>query len=296
LTVLDAVGIELLSATVFAALGFAGARINDTLRKRRMLGHVHALLGSSRVITVVFPPDTTTPTAEGRPVNAVRMSLVEGAAIARVGQICRDAHPGTEMYLMHPDDHHPNSGPFVIVGDPSVSAWSWAWLEKNFHQLQFDPKRRRLDYDSASWETHLVNGVARQDFGFIVVGLTDDQVPFVMLWGASEFGTNIAARAYGDLHRLISAERYRRVVAGETWLFVARADVEKFGVRTDDVSNVSVVAFYGGHNSTKTKTLRQATIRPTFRRSRNREGRLLPLIYVTANRGNGPTGPAPAAR
>ena len=214
-----------------------------------MLGHVYALLSSGQGITVVFPPGTTVPTTDGRPENAVRMSLAEGAAIARVGQICRDARAGTEMYLVHPDDHRPNSGSFVVIGDPARSAWSKMWLERNFHQLQFSPEKRRLDYDSASWETRIVKGVARQDFGFIVVGRTDAKVPFVLLWGASEFGTNIAARAYGDLHRQLGGERYRRVLAGETWLFVARADVEKYGVRTDDVSNVSVVAAYPAHSS-----------------------------------------------
>jgi len=176
------------------------------------------------------------------------MSLAEGAAIARIGQICRDARTGTDMYLVHPDDHSPNSGSFVMLGDPARSAWSKSWLEKNFHQLQFIPDERRLKYDNASWETRIVNGVARQDFGFIVVGRTNAQIPFVLLWGASEFGTNIAARAYGDLHRQLSGERYRRVLAGEPWLFVARADVEKYGVRTDDVSNVSVVAAYRAHS------------------------------------------------
>lgn len=246
---LGGIGINLLASIVFAVLGFLSARGYESFRKRRLLGHVSALLSSDKVITVVFPPGTIVPTSEGRPVNAVRMSLAEGAAIARIGQLCRDARAGTEMYLVHPDDHRPNSGSFVMVGDPARSAWSKGWLDKNFHQLQFSPERRRLDYDNASWETRIIEGVARQDFGFIVVGRTEAQVPFVLLWGASEFGTNIAARAYGDLHRQLSGERYRRVLAGEAWLFVARADVEKFGVRTDDVSNVSVVAAYRAHNS-----------------------------------------------
>jgi hypothetical protein len=244
---LDSLGIDILASIVFAVLGFAAGRVYESIHKRRKLGHVYALLSSGRRITVVFPPETTVPT-EGQPVNAVRMSLAEGAAIARIGQICRDARSGTEMYLIHPDDHHPNRGPFVMIGDPAKSEWSSQWIAKNFHELKFDPEKRRLDYDSTRWETRIVDGVAKQDFGFIMVGRTDAHVPFLLLWGASEFGTNIAARAYGDLHHQLSRERYNRVVAGETWLFIARADVDKYGVRTDDVNHVSIVANYPAHH------------------------------------------------
>jgi hypothetical protein len=242
--ILGGIALDVIASALFAVLGFAGGRAYESFRKRRMLGHVYALLGSGKRITVVFPPGTTIPAAEGPPVNAVRMSLAEGAAIARIGQICRDARPGTEMYLVHPNDHHPNRGPFVIIGDPARSSWSSMWVAKNLHQLQFSPEQRRVDYENASWETHIVEGVAKQDFGFIVVGRTEGQVPFVLLWGASEFGTNIAARAFGDLHRQLGKERYRRVLAGETWLFVAHGDVERYGVRTDDFSHVRVVAEY----------------------------------------------------
>lgn len=246
--ILGGLGLNLLASAVFAVLGFIGARFYDSFRKRRLLGHIDALLGTSRRITVVFPSGATVPVAEGRPLNAVRMSLAEGAAIARIGQICRDARAGTDMYLVHPDDLHPNRGPFVMVGDPRGSAWSKMWLADKFPQLRFSPEEHRVDYDSASWETRIVDRSVKHDFGFIIVGRTDGGQRFAMVWGTSEFGTNIAARAFADLHGRLSRERYRDVLSGENWLFVARAVVEGYGVRTDDVSNVSVVGTYRGRS------------------------------------------------
>ena len=105
-----------------------------------------------------------------------------------------------------------------------------------------------MEYDGARWQTRIVGSVVKQDFGFIIIGQTAAQQRLVLLWGASEFGANIAARAYSDLHRQLSRERYRRVLAGESWLYVAHADVEGYGVRTDDVSNVNIVAAYPGRN------------------------------------------------
>ena len=233
--VLSGLGVDILASALSAGFGFGIARLLDYRRKRRKLGHVLALLGSSKSITIVFTPGITE-SVTGVPENAVRMSLVEGAAIARIGQICRDARPGTEMSLIHPDEHSPNRGPFVMVGDPSRSAWSSNWIDKHFPQLEFRPDRRRLDYDNASWETGMRNNVVEQDFGFIMVGRTENSVRFVLLWGASEFGTNIAARAFADLHHFLRREDYGAVVDGEARFFVARAEVERYGVRTDGVS------------------------------------------------------------
>ncbi|NUR73095.1 MAG: hypothetical protein HOU81_19945 [Hamadaea sp.] len=245
--IVGGLALNLLASVIFTVSGFVGGRAYATFRRRRALGHVRALVGSGKRITVVFPASTL-PGPEGTPVNAIRMSLAEGAAIARIGQLCRDAKPDTDMYLVHPNDHHPNRGSFVMVGDPAMSVFAKRWLATNFPHLRISPENRRVDYDGTRWETNVVEGVVRRDFGFIAIGRTETGQRFALLWGASELGTNIAARAYGDLHRQLSRERYEKAVRGQSWLYVARGDVDGYGVRTDDVGNVMIVAIYPGQN------------------------------------------------
>jgi len=249
--VLGGVGVDLIASVLFTSAGFGLARLYESLKARRRFGYVNALLGTGRRITVVFPGAGPTRELEGRPANAIGMSLAEGAAITRVGVICRDARPGTEMYLVHPNDFHPARGPFVIIGDPADAAWSRVWVANSFPQLCCSAERHCVEFDGARWETRIDNNVVIRDFGLIIVGVTSNAHHFAILWGASEFGVNIAARAFGDLYSQLSRERYKKVVAGESWMYVAQGDVDGYGVRTDDVSNVSIVAAYRSHNNSE---------------------------------------------
>lgn len=246
--VVDQISLDLLGSVLFAALGFAGTRAYDTLRIRRRLGHIYALLGSADRITVIFPRSPV-PAAVGRPANTVSMSLTDGAAIARIGILCRDARPKTEMVLVHPDDFHAQDGPFVMIGNPEDLSWSRNWVADNFPKLNSYPDGHYVAYDMARWETLIEDNKVKQDFGFIIVGktATAGSHHFALLWGPSEFGANIAARTFSDLsaHGL-SREIYREIRAGESWLLVARAQIVDYGVRTDDDSKIRIVATYPG--------------------------------------------------
>ncbi len=257
MSVVIQVSVALLGSVLFAALGYAGTRVYDALRIRRRLGHVYTLLGSADRITVIFPR-TTLPAIEGRPANVVMMSLTNGAAIARIGILCRDARPKTEMVLVHPDDFHAQDGPFVMIGNPADSPWSMTWVSENFPKLRSSPEDHYVGYDMARWETLIEDDKVKQDFGFIIVGktATSNSHHFALLWGSSEFGANIAARTFSDLsaHGL-SREIYREIRDGESWLLIVRAQIVDYGVRTDDDSKIRIVATYPGAN--RTRQLRQ---------------------------------------
>jgi hypothetical protein len=250
---------NLIASALFAVAGFAAGRLYEHLRRRRALGHVLALLGknSKPKVIVVFPADAASNGPTTEPTNVLRMSLPEGAAIARIGQVCREAKNATDMQLVHPTALRDSGRPFVAVGGPGFCEWSRNWVEQAFPGLRYSPDRRCVEYDGAHWETTVQSATVKTDFGFMILGRTEKGTPFVLIWGASELGTNIAARAYSNLRSQLSRERYRAVVAGESWLFVARGDIEGYGVRTTDVSNVLVVASYPGPSS----RTRSATVR-----------------------------------
>lgn len=231
--VVEQVVIAVLGAAVFAGLGYVASRVTERARTHRRLGHVYALLEKAAArITVVFPRSAL-PTP-GRPENTVWMSLTDGAAIARIGVLCREVHPKIEMVLVHPDKHQPQDGPFVMIGNPGDTAWSAEWIDKNFPSLKSSPEEHRVSYRGTTWEPMIENDKVTRDYGFIIVG-TIANSRCALLWGAGEFGANIATRAYSDLSAHdVSEDTYKGVKEGESWLFVATAQIVDYGVRTED--------------------------------------------------------------
>ena len=247
---INGVANDLVASVLLVVLGFIARGVFDRLRRRRALDHVHKLLGKSSrpLILVVFPLSTLNPPSS--PKNVLWMSLPEGAAIARVGQVCRDAKPRTEMQLIHPSEMRDKDRPFVLVGGPDANPWSRRWIASAFPGLAFEPEQHRVRNGPTSWYSQIEDGAVHTDVGFLALGRTDHNNAIVMMWGSSELGTNIAARAFGELRSILPKADMRLVLSGKSVLIVVQANIDGYGVRTSDVSNIELLRVLKGNSPT----------------------------------------------
>jgi hypothetical protein len=193
--------VNLIVAVITAAVSVIALRAWERLNEYRNFGHMQVLLGSRQnsPVKIVFPRIAHGPASVG-PSNAVNMSLAEGAAIARLITAIRVLRPKGEIRLVESGEFADDGKPFVSVGGP----------------------------------TH--NRVTR-DFGFILSGETERGTPFIVIFGITPFGSNIAARAYVDIKQLTHDHRLLRR-RGHRALFVVPGDVEGYGLAGYSISNI----------------------------------------------------------
>jgi len=168
---------------------------------------------------------------------AVNMSLAEGAAIARLITAIRVLRPKGEIWLVESGEFADDGKPFVSVGGPSGNETSGALIRKLCLGLEIDVERAKVDFGETSYRATVTHNRVTRDFGFILSGETERGTPFIVIFGITPFGSNIAARAYVDIKQLTHDHRLLRR-RGHRALFVVPGDVEGYGLAGYSISNI----------------------------------------------------------
>jgi hypothetical protein len=199
---------------------------------------MRVLLGRSQnsPVKIVFPRIAYGPSSVG-PSNAVNMSLAEGAAIARLITAIRVLRPKGEIRLVESGDFADDGKPFVSVGGPSVNKTSGTLIRKLCLGLEIDTEGAKVDFGETSYRATVTDNQVTRDFGFILSGATERGTPFIVIFGITPFGSNIAARAYVDIQQLTHDHRLLRR-RGHRALFVVLGDVEGYGLAGYSISNI----------------------------------------------------------
>lgn len=206
--------VEQIAIALFAtAIGAVIGKIWERARLLRRWGYIRSLLGQHRKVQIIVssveisgfkfagggPENSVTKLQVPR--NILYMPMPEGRAIALLVNTLKRISPKLTIQLVTPASHDPGVLTFSI-GGPSVNAFTYKTLEKEFPEFGIDyPATRRAHFEGHSFETtRTPDNTLTGDYGFIFVTRTIKDAPCLVFCGIRAFGTAMAVDMFRSMH------------------------------------------------------------------------------------------------
>jgi hypothetical protein len=242
--------LAVIGAAVVAAISYGVTRFAIWYRQRQAFGHLSKFVSPNGDVTIVLsslPEQTLEVLADdflkAQPRNVLFGPLAEGATLARLWLALQIARRDVTVDLLPAEDFtwESTNRPFICIGGPSVNRATKGVVEKYapYFELRYPEHTAYVDGKPLKADISSGGRYLTDDYGFILSGRTDQDIPFIVLCGIYAYGTLIAARALIDLSdkKRYSRGEKARIIRSEDLFLVVHSTVARYqtGQRIDPV-------------------------------------------------------------